>query len=264
MKTVSSYTSASFILIIGLLFLEANAQEFVLKRNQEDTVVGRAPASFMPSDDIESAPLEQQLWIDRMMVPDHAGVLERMRAEYEGWQVQQEYARNWNLDSTGLYEHPTDHQKRRYLERNFFRYVDRRISGEVRNAEEGSTFHTVGQVQDALRPNATVELLPSFRFRFRARILEGQASVLVDNPWVDCDAMVNAKGDIEVNLRKDLYWGVSAGIHYKIDDGEWETHIQKPLARNLYGRVTSLQRDSEMAFSNQSDATVQLVFSQPF
>lgn len=276
--TTSHYETASFIirhfakvLIVALMFFpfifalalqKAYSQDYVMM--PETRSVGRAPASFMPADHVENAPLKKEIWLNQVMVHDDDGVLENMRQEYEHWQIQDEYARNWNLSSTGLYDTPNDQDRVRFFERNFVRYIDRRISGEVRRAEEGSTLHTVGQVQEALRPNTTVEVSPSFRFRFRARILEREATMLVENPWVDADAKVSARGDLELNVQKDFDHGFHARIYYKVDENFYITSIEKRLSDHWRGRLSSTQQDDTVAFTSDADTRFQLLFSQRF
>jgi hypothetical protein len=262
------------VLILGLLFFplifsfvlkKVNAQEYVLQsKSTEHKNSGRMPASFVPNDDVEMAPIEQELWINRIMIEDDAGVLTRIQQNLRAWEETDEHARNWNLTSTGLFVTPTDDQRRSYLNREILQYIDKRVSGEVRRAEEGSALHTVGQVQEALKPNTTVEVSPLLKMRFRARVIQREVTLLVENPWVECNAKANLKGDLELNFAKNLDFGVRANVFYKISEGYWVTSFSRAITNNVTGVISSYATDNQMAFSDEADTSIQLVFSQAF
>lgn len=278
---MSTYNQISFlakhllkVIIIGLLFFplifslvlkKVYAQDYVLQsQGNEHKSAGRMPASFVPNDDVALAPMEQELWINRVLIEDDAGVLSRMQQNFKSWEQTDKYAEQWNLSSTGLYVTPTDEERKSYLSKELLQYIDKRVSGEVKRAEEGSALHTVGQVQEAMKPNTTVEVSPLLKFRFRARVIQREVRLLVENPWLECNAKANLSGDLEVNLAKNLDYGVRANLFYKVNEGYWVTSFSKSLTNNLSGVVSSYATDKQMAFSEDANTTVQLVFSQPF
>ena len=250
----------AFPFILILFLKQSRAQEYVLKKD-----IGRKPASVMPADDVEIAPLEQKLWINRVLVEDDAGVMRKIKNNLQKWETTDDYARNWNLSSTGLYVTPTEDQRKTYLSKQLLKYVDKRISGEVKSAEEGSALHTVGQVQEALKPNTTVEVSPLLKFRFRARVLEREARMIVENPWFEYDAQVGLDGYAVMNMRKRFdQLGLSANIVYKVSEGNWETYIDKSITQNISSRLSSTQSDNTMAFTGEADTVLSFVYSSPF
>ena len=88
-----------------------------------EDLVNRAPANFIPDDDIEITPFEQTLWIENAMQEDDAGVLRSMKNEVMKWQEKREYAHNWNLESTGLYFYPEQAEQTRFIEKNMLKYA---------------------------------------------------------------------------------------------------------------------------------------------
>lgn len=254
-----------FPLIFSLVLKKVHAQDYIVQsQKMEHKHSGRMPASFVPNDDVVVAPVEQELWINRVLVEDDAGVLNRMKQNFQSWEKTDEYARQWNLASTGLYVTPTEDQRKSYLSKELLQYVDKRVSGEVKRAEEGSALHTVGQVQEALKPNTTVEVSPLLKFRFKARVIQREVRLLVENPWMECHAKATLMGDLELNLAKNLDYGVRANLFYKISEGYWVTSFSKALTNNISGVVSSYATDNQVAFSEDADTSVQLVFSQAF
>lgn len=247
-----------FILIVFLK--QSRAQEYVLKKD-----IGRKPASLMPADDVGTVPLEQKLWVNRVLIEDDAGVMRQIKNDLLSWDRTDTYARNWNLSSTGLFVTPTDDQRKTYLSKQILKYADKRISGEVKRAEEGSTLHKVGQVQEALKPNTTVEVSPLLKFRFRARVLEREARMIVENPWFEYDAKISLSGYAEMNMRKRFdQYGLSANIVYKVSEGHWETYIDKSITQKISSRLSSTQSDKTMAFTGEANTVLSFVYSSPF
>ena len=113
----------------------------------------RGPANYIPDDEISISPIKNTLWLDKVFVKDDAGVLENVRRDIQRWQDDEEYRQNWGIDRFGAQAAPTDLQKKQYLSRQALRYLDKRLTGEVKKAEKGSTLHKVGTVQKALKPN---------------------------------------------------------------------------------------------------------------
>lgn len=224
--------------LIGFFINLASASEYVLKRESKD--VGRAPASIMGADDLYVSPMEQEIWLNTIMIEDDRGILSSISNNLQQWESIDEYAAQWNLTSTGLYQTPTYDQRKSYLSKHLLKYVDRRISGEVKNAEEGSTFHTVGQVQENLKPETSVQMAPNFRLRFKARVLEGQANMVVENPYFNNTTTFNYKGHLNVNLNKeftDLKVRTNLDVNY--NDGIWQASLDRPLADNVTGRIAA-------------------------
>lgn len=252
------------VLIWGLIFFPV-IFAFVLKQANAQDIVGRVPASSVPADYVDAPPIEQDLWINRVMVEDDAGVLREMREDFQEWDETDRYAEYWNLSSTGLFVTPDEGQRRTYLSKRFLKYIDKRISGEIKQAEEGSTFHKIGKAQEALKPNTTVEFSPMFRFKFRARVLDREANMIVENPWVDCNAKVNLKGDMEINVIKNFSEvGVNAHLYYKVDEGQWVTTLSRSITNELSTSLSSTQNHGKMAFTEDADTRLQFNYYAPF
>ena len=150
-----------------------------------------------------------------MFAEDDAGVMRDLKASLRSWESTEEYARVWDLKDTGLYSTPTTEQKSQYILKKMLRYADKRLSGEMRRAEEGSTLHSMSRVEKNLRPNASVNVSKNFGFKFKARVLQGKVIVDVKNPWIECNATMSANGRARITTRKDFKEvGMSSGAEY--------------------------------------------------
>ncbi len=233
--------------------------------NHNKAIKHRGPSSFVPNEEIEVVPPKNEVWLQKVLVDDDAGVLRSIRNNLNQWQATEDYARAWNLQSTGLYTIKTTQDKKSYLNRKMLKYLDKRLSGEIKHSEEGSTLRRVANVQKALKPKVAVAVSSNVKVKFKARLLQGKAFVVVDNPYVDYKTELTAKGDINMKLEKRFdKVGVSTHMDYDIKNGTWLTYVDKKVIKAVTARVSSSQSEKEMAFTENANKTVQLFFSKPF
>tara|TARA_R110000868_G_scaffold164359_20_gene396962 strand:+ start:1744 stop:2478 length:735 start_codon:yes stop_codon:yes gene_type:complete len=225
----------------------------------------RSPANFIPDDQIEPLPLEQRLWIQEILVEDSAGVLESMRHNFENWHQKEEYVRRWKVEAVGPLSTPTAEQKKSYLMRQLLKYADKRLSGEIKNAEEGSTFHNIGQVEQALRPNAEAQISSKVSLKLRARVLQGKAILLVNNPWLDYNATIKMNGSVDMHVGKELKeFGVRTAIDYQVKDGIYVARIDKTITAEISARFSATQDIDKAPFKAESDSRIELTYNRGF
>ena len=235
--------------------------EMLSKLNPYKKVATRGPSNFVPDVEASDRPNDIVLWYENILVEDTAGVMKGMRHTYESWEREEEYARNWNVASTGLYDIKDQEDRKSYFNRYIIKYLDKRLSGEIKQAEEGSTLHRVGKVQKALKPQTAVQVSRNVRFKFKARVLQGKALMFVDNPWINNETSVKLDGRINVNVNKDIAaLGVKANFDYNVNDSEYELRFDRPLTKEITARVSTSQK-RDIASSGQK---VELLFNKPF
>jgi hypothetical protein len=203
-------------------------------------LISRKPAAV--EEEVLTIPLENTgiFTNEKIFAEDDAGVMRDMSATFGAWEKTENYARVWGLESTGLYKTPSIEQKQKYLSVKILRYADKRLSGEMKNAPEGSTLNAVRNVEKNLRPNAAVNVSKNFGFKFKARVLQGKAIVEVKNPWVECNATVNVKGKTRVITRKEFKeLGLSSGAEYSVNDSKLLTYVDQQLTDNVKARLSN-------------------------
>ncbi|TNF00837.1 MAG: hypothetical protein EP326_05845 [Deltaproteobacteria bacterium] len=274
-----------WMLLASILFSLAQvslAQDYVTQRGdfvteqdslnalleiEKSNTLGRAPANFIPDTEIEPVPIENRIWLQNLLVEDNSGVLASIRANIASWEQTEEYAQNWNLKSTGLYNTPDVAAKKAFLNKWLLKYFDKRLAGEIKNSEEGSTLHTVGQVHQTLRPNTEVGISQKVKIKFKARLLQGRAIARVENPWVDTHATIKATGEVNVQMRKELKdIGVTAGIDYNANEGRYLAHVDKKLTEKITARISSNQEADKVMFDTDEsvDKRLEFFFHTPF
>lgn len=261
-------------LILGLIAssfcLSLSAQEMVQQLTFEQLNPNyksrtRAPSNFIPNDEIWGAPVENKEFIQKIFVETDEGTLRNANNQFIAWEETAEYARLWNLETTGLYVVPDQKARKAFFDRQLLRYADKRLSGEVKHAEEGSTLHAVGQAQKALSPNAEATILPSVKLKFKARVLQGKAFMIIDNPYVDAVAQINMQGEASMNVKRQFASvGMATEVDYQVSTETWVARVDKSITDRITARVSSAQSQNDMAFSNESNRTIELVFGMLF
>ncbi|MEK6624957.1 MAG: hypothetical protein AABY86_08315 [Bdellovibrionota bacterium] len=225
----------------------------------------RKPANLVPDDEMEVVPVRQTLWTEQILVEDDAGVLNNMQNQITEWETRENFVEQWDLESTGLYDAPTESQRQRYIGTNMLRYFDKRLAGEVKNSEDNSALRAVGQLHKTLRPKAEAQISEHVRLRFKAQALQGKAYFILENPYVESQTLVTATGRVELTVAKSMKsLGVATRVNYYANKGEYVGEVDKTLTDHIIARYSSRQNDKTMMFNQQSDQTIQLIFSHPF
>jgi hypothetical protein len=245
----------SLIAILSLTLISSSAFSLEYK-----VATSRAPASAF-DEEVLTVPLEQKVMVQSIFAEDDAGVMRGMRDSLNAWQETEDYAQRWDLKSTHLYNTPTTKEKRVYITKNLMRYADKRLAGEMKNAEEGSALHAVGNVEKSLRVNASVPVTKYISFKFKARVLQGKAIMDVRNPWVDCSATVGVNGKAKILTKKDFnQLGTSTGAEYNINESQWVAFVDQEITKNIKARVSS----TTMTNGDDADKKVEMMASFPF
>jgi hypothetical protein len=225
----------------------------------------RTPASAVPDEEVLTAPFEQKVLIQSLFADDDAGVMRGVRGALESYQQTEDYAKKWHLESTGLYNTPTTTEKRNLISRNIIKYADKRLAGEIKHSEAGSTLHSIGKAEKALRPNAVVGISKTVSLKFKARVLQGKVIMEVKNPWIECDTSLSARGKLRVITKKEFKdMGLSSGVEMNLTDGESIIFADQELTKNIKARISSNQLNHQNAFANDAEKRLELMASFPF
>lgn len=237
---VKSFIKISLFSLCLLPFLIGFMSNFA--RAQENS---RGPASLVPSDHVYMTPIEEEIWMNTVFVEDEKGVLKDMVSNFETWQEKERYAELWNLESTGLYQTPTDAQKKSYLSKRALKYLDKRISGEVKRAKKGSTLHKIGKAQKTLKPETDVNFSPDMRLSFKSRVLDGEAIMVFVNPYFDNSTKINYKGDFTIDVAREFEsLDLSTRFNVNLTENKWEFHCDRPLIGKWNGRLTARRTET--------------------
>ena len=225
---------------------------------------GRGPDSI-PDEGFEAPLPRKKHWMARIFVEDNDGVMKSIKSHIQKWEELEEYSRHWNLYSSGLYKIPGRKYQRQYLEKRLLKYVDKRLSGEIKQAEEGTALKRIQRAHAALKPSAKAQLTENIKIRLKARLLQGEARLFVENPYVDFQTRFDLDGSANINIRRSISsLDITTSLDYRIDEGVWQACIERPFSKSLRARISSTQSDEEMMFTDQSEQKLELIFYKGF
>jgi hypothetical protein len=250
-----------FSLLVGIGSIAMSGQKIILAKKVVKRTRGRSIASYIPSDDVEAVPIKIESWAKDIFAKDRAGVRDNIQATFAFWRNREECAQKWNLESTGNYEVPGTDYRQAYFQRQLLRYLDKRVSGGLKRAKEGSTLERIAQVQNALRPNTTAKISKNIKLKFKVRVLRGRVIMRVDNPWVDYSTEFSLTGDINMSINKKIDWAdVTARVNFQPLEKSYYAELDKPVAKNIIARYSARQP----AASDIMDNRLQLLFNKGF
>ena len=222
---------------------------------------GRFPASYIPRDDVQAVPEFSESWTHKIFLRDNAGVLENVRVTFASWRAREDYARLWNLKSTGNYEVPDAQFRQAFFQRQLLRYLDKRVTGGIKNASGGSALHQIAQVQEALRPQTEASISKNIKLKFKARVLRGRIDMRVENPWVDYSTEFTLTGNVNMWIKKKIDWAdTTASVNYQPKEGSYLAELDKPVSDHVIARLSVRQP----ATSSSIDNTLQLLYNKGF
>jgi len=226
----------------------------------KNSTAKRAPSSIL-EEEVLTVPLEQKVFIKTIFAEDDAGVMKGMRNSLSSWDNTEEYAKRWNLESTNLYKTPTTSEKGKFISKNLLKYADKRLAGEMKNAQEGTALYTARNVEKSLHPNASVPVSRYISLKFKARVLEGKAVMDVRNPWIECSATLKANGKTKILTKKDFkQLGTSTGVEYDVNESQMVAFVDQEITNNIKARLSSTGQLN----GNDADKKLELTASFPF
>ncbi len=225
----------------------------------------RNPSSYVPNEEIDNLPMQNMVWINRVLVEDSAGVMANMKNSLRRWEQIDEYAKLWNLKSTGLFDTPDMEQRKQFINRNILRYIDKRISGEIKHAKKGSGWAKVGEVQQALKPNTTVKMNKYLTLKIKGRVLEGKVIFTLRNPFVDLESYVKVDGRAKVHAGKEFKSiGMKTDLDYEVNEGRWIASVDQKITDKVGAKVTAIKEGTPVIYSDEAIKIFKLYFHHPF
>jgi hypothetical protein len=247
------------ITVTYLVFLiSAHAAEKI------EVTISRAPASAVIDTDIIEHAEKYPHWLNRLTKEDSKGVMVHMRNQIDQWERQDQYIERWNVSSHVMQAEDLEN-RRRFVKRQALKYLDKRLTGELKRADSHSGLYKVAQAKKNLSPSSQINVGENMKLKFRAKVLQGKATILFKNDYFESEAVLKASGRANVRVHKELSeMGVRTEVDLDAQAGRWRAILDKQIDENWSTRVVSDQDDKDMVFSKDADTRVELYFSKPF
>ncbi len=253
MKTIQIISFIGSTLLLSIAF------------GQESISLSRKPANFVQDEEQSAIPVAQELWINSTFKEDNEGVLASMRNDVKSWEERETFVKSWNLRATGLYSVTSEEEREASIKKRFLKYADKRLSGELKGADKDSTLGQVATVQKALKPSSTLAVSEDYKVKFQAKVLQGQATVRLINPYFEYDTNFSLSGSVNMHVGKEIKeMGVRTDLNLDIGASRYVASVDKDLGNNFAARASTSQATDESVTSSAADKKIELMYNLPF
>lgn len=273
------------VLATGLCF----GQDLDMESSRRVSSFGRAPANYVPDDDIILRPVQNELsFYQQYVASDKSDEVVESRNQIKVWNDNQVFADQYGLDSNlagSAFFVPTPEEKWEYFKNRYMRYLRRKGEQPLRDAPKNwyqeyrasNEVDTIDELEDKFKKSQKrnspsknisetfrakeVNLWKETKFIFQPRVDQALVVVGIKGPIAYARAWVGVNGRTEINIRKDIESiGFRAMYNYETDTRKYFTSIDQRLVSNVYLRLTS----SKDPLAKREDQTVMLLYGKQF
>lgn len=263
----------------------------------ENCSKGRAPANYVPDDDLIVNPIVIEKSILDEFHQKHAQEFKHARKKIEFWIQQEQYAEDYGLEGRGIVNLPTPEQKERFLQRNYLRFlskdVERSANAGVQNTiESWSTDDEIDSIKmlemhekvlvkaknskGKQTPKAEKTLKvgeDTFKFGFQPRVEVGMVKFTMRSDNFRARAWLGVNGSQEINVERNFNTTQSKiFFNYFIDEQKVLSVFDQRLSKHWIFRITHFRsyrdiasfEDPELAPEFQEDNIFQFRYSLQF
>ncbi len=240
--------------------------------------VSRKPANFVPDDDVIIVPMIiEKNFIDEFN-EKHAREFQSARKKLRFWLTQEQYAKDYGLENTGIVRLPTIEEKQKFLQRNYLRFISKDVErstnkGIANTWEEWTADDEIDAIKAVelhekvivkakknngkgeLKTSNTVKVgKDSFKFGFQARPEIGMAKFTIKSAYFKGRAWLGVNGNQEIKLeRRFASTNTYAFVNAYIDETRILAVVDQRITNGLSLRFTH-NRDFE-SFEHINDTT---------
>jgi hypothetical protein len=253
----------------------------------------RAPANYMPDDDVIVKPVDNQMsFYQQYVSSDKSLDVALSRNQIRIWNDNQIFADQYGMDASltgSAFYVPTQNEKLQYFKNKYMRYlrsrgeqplkdVPKTYYNEYRASNEVDTIDELeGNFRKTNKTSVSGKALPESlqakefsvwkktKFIFQPRVDQGLVIVGFRTPVAYARAWVGVNGRAEFNIQQtyqDL--GLRMMVNYYADTGKYFTSIDKQLQGNLYARATFNKDPNHVAGTPYQDDTFMLLYAKQF
>ncbi len=255
--------------------------------------IARAPASYIPDDDVIIKPIDNELsFYQQYVASDKSHDVISSRNQIKIWNDNQAFADQYGLDSTltgSSYFVPSADEKFEYFKDKYMRYLRRKGEQPLKDMPKGwyqdyrasNEVDTIDEMEERFKKTTKkgvsgqalpdslkqkeVSLWKKHKFIFQPRLDQGLVVVGIRGPFAYARAWVGVNGETEINVKHEIdSIGLRVMYNYYVHSGKYFTSADKRISDNLYARVTSIKNPAAKEDSVKHDNTVMLLYATKF
>ncbi len=284
-----NYPSFRHLFIGSLILMSGIAQGQVTPKMS----IARAPASYIPDDDVIIKPINNELsFYQQYVASDKSNDVINSRNQIKVWNDNQAFADQYGMDSTltgSAFFVPTADEKFEYFKDKYMRYLRRKGEQPLKDMPKGwyqdyrasNEVDTIDEMEERFKKTTRkgvsgktlpdslkqkeVSLWKKHKFIFQPRLDQGLVIIGIKGPLAYARAWVGINGETEVNVKHEVdSIGLRVMYNYYVHSGKYFTSVDKRITDNLYARVTSLKNPGAGEDSVKQDNTLMLLYATKF
>jgi hypothetical protein len=283
------YSSFRHFVALSLIFSAGLVQGQVSPK----LYVSRAPASYIPDDDVIIKPVDNELsFYQQYVASDKSQDVVESRNQLKIWNENQKFADQYGMDSTltgSAFFVPTPKEKFEYFKDRYMRYLRRKGEQPLKDAPKNwyqdyrasNEVDTIDEMEDRFKSTTRkskmgnslpdslqqkeVSLWKETKFIFQPRVDQGLVVIGIKGPIAYARAWVGVNGETEMNIQKSIdSIGLRAMFNYYAHSGKYFTSIDQRITDNIYARATSLRNPDGDIDNPKHDNTIMLLYAKHF
>lgn len=275
--------------VVGMVLFTGMAQGQVTPQ----AYVNRAPASYIPDDDVIVKPVDNELsFYQQYVASDNSQDVVKSRNQLKVWNDNQQFAEQYGMDSSlagSPFYVPTQTEKLEYFKSKYMRYL--RSKGEqplkdtpknwYQNYRASNEVDTIDEMEARFKKTTStsnsgkplpgafqakeVSIWKKTTFIFQPRLDQGLVIVGFKSPIAYARAWVGVNGRAEFNVQQTYEkTGTRFMVNYYADTGRYFTTVDQRLVENVYARVTSQKNPDSTDPTSKQDNTLMLLYAKQF
>lgn len=255
----------------------------------ETSLTKRAPASYLPDDDMIVKPSYNEVsFYQQYVASDKSDEVIGSRNQIQVWQKNQEFSEQYGFDSTSadsIYYVPSAEEKWEYFQDRYMRYLRRRGEKPLQaipqdiyeDFKDSRRVDTIDELEAEFRENnrtlVSGKELPknlqakefsfwkTHKIIFQPRLDQGLVILGIKGRLIHARAWVGINGKTEVNIQhQNIKLGFRAMFNYEADTGKYFTSLDQDLAQNLKARFIA----SKSPDNKEQDERLMLLYAKTF
>jgi hypothetical protein len=264
--------------------------------SQKSSKINRAPASFVPDDDVIVPPVDHELNFYEKFFLANEEALDptNLKGRVKIWQENENLAQAHGIDTSinnSPYYVPTQDEKWQLFQRTYFRYIKRqgedplKTEGKnvLRNWTASDEIDSIDELEAAFRQeneearatrrdsilnaNKAVaqKTLKNFKFSFQPRLEQGVIIMRAQTPYLEVRAWVGVNGQTELNAQRTFTsTKTRVMVNYFTDSQRFLSSIDQDLSETWKARFTSVSDPDQTAPELANDQRIQLIYNKSF
>lgn len=273
--------------ILGMIFCCGIAKGQVSPKE-----ASRAPASYIPDDDVIVKPVDNEIsFYQQYVASDNSNDVIQSRNQIKVWSDNQQFADQYGMDSSlagSPFYVPTQKEKLEYFKNKYMRYL--RGKGEqpfkempknwYQNYRASNEIDTLDEMENRFKASnksaggrrlpeslqaREVSIWKETKFIFQPRLDQGLVIVGLRGPLAYARAWVGVNGKTEINVQQSYdKTGTRFMVNYYVDKGRYFTSVDQHLFGNVYARVTAEKKSMVVNGVVRPDETLMLLYAKQF